>query len=97
MSTFDFLSGNTDIDSFIEKQNKYKSLKRADLDSVPKDEIVLAVTCWIEGKFNEDWSDMAKVINGLPTPCLNLYPRYWWMKALLSASVYKDVAVLNKG
>ena len=73
MSTFDFLSGNTDIDSFIEKQNKYKSLKRADLDSVPKEEIILAVTCWIEGKFNEDWSDMAKVINGLPTPCLNLY------------------------
>ena len=73
MSKFDFLSGNTDIDSFIAKQDKYKSLKRSELDNVPRKEIVLAVTCWIEGKFSEDWSDMAKVINGLPTPCLNLY------------------------
>ncbi len=73
MSTFDFLSGNTDIDSFIAKQNKYKALKRSELDDVPEDEIILAVTCWIEGKFAEDWSDMGKVINGLPTPCLNIY------------------------
>lgn len=73
MSKFDFLSGNTDIDSFIAKQDKYKKLKRSELDSVPKEEIVLAVTSWIEGKFSEDWSDMATVINGLPTPCLNVY------------------------
>ncbi len=73
MSKFDFLSGNADIDSFIAKQDKYKSLKRSELSDVPKEEIVLAVTCWIEGKFADDWSDMGKVINGLPTPCLNLY------------------------
>ena len=84
MSTFDFLSGSTDIDSFIEKQNKYKSLKRSELDSVPKDEIVLAVTCWIEGKFKEDWSDMAQVINGLPTPCLNLYCADYIAKEVLN-------------
>ncbi len=73
MSKFDFLSSYTDIDSFIAKQEKYKKLKKAELDSIPKEELVLAVTCWVEGKFADDWSDMGRVINSLPTPCLNVY------------------------
>lgn len=74
MSKFDFLSGNNpDIEKFMAKQEQYKKLKKSELDSVPKNEIVMAVTSWIEGKFADDWSDMCRVINSLPTPCLNVY------------------------
>lgn len=74
MSKFDFLTdGSTGIEEFMAKQEKYKDLKKDDLDSIPKDEFVFAVTCWIEGKFTADWSDMCSVINSLPTPCLNVF------------------------
>lgn len=74
MSKYDyFRGGDSDADAFMAKQNSYKSLKNSELDSIPQDELINAVTSWIEGKFAADWSDMCKVINDLPTPCLNIY------------------------
>lgn len=74
MSKFDFLSeNNSDIEKFLTKQKQYEKLNKSELDSIPKDELVMAVTSWIEGKFANYWSDMCKIINSLPTPCLNVY------------------------
>lgn len=74
MSKYDFFyGGDSDADAFMAKQNSYKSLKNSQLDSMTPEELLAAVTSWIEGKFAEDWSDMCKVINDLPTPCLNIY------------------------
>ncbi len=84
MSAFDFLSSDIDIDSFLAAQEKYRKLKNSEIDSIPKDEIILAVTCWIEGKFAEDWSDMGRIINGLPTPCLNIYCADYVAKEVLN-------------
>lgn len=57
----------------MENRKRYSALKRGDLDSIPADEIVFAVTSWIESKFSEDWRNMGAVINSLPTPCINVY------------------------
>lgn len=74
MSKYDFFrGGDSDADAFMAKQNTYKGLKNSELDSIAQDELINAVTSWIEGKFAADWSDMCKVINDLPTPCLNIY------------------------
>ena len=75
MSKFDFLSSEdfSDAEEFMERQKRYADLKREDLDKIPESEIVFAVTSWIESKFSEDWSDMGRVINSLPTPCINVY------------------------
>lgn len=75
MSKFDFLSSSdfADAEEFMERQKRYADLKREDLDKIPESEIVSAVTSWIESKFSEDWSDMGRVINSLPTPCINVY------------------------
>ncbi|MCH5350064.1 MAG: DUF4375 domain-containing protein [Oscillospiraceae bacterium] len=89
MSKFDFLSFAPDgifpgAEEFMAKQKEYASLKREELEGIPENEIVLAVTSWIEGKFSEDWSDMCDVINSLPTPCLNLYCADYVTKELLN-------------
>ncbi|MCH5193688.1 MAG: DUF4375 domain-containing protein [Oscillospiraceae bacterium] len=89
MSKFDFLSLAPDgllqgAEEFMAKQKAYASLKRDELDSIPENEIVLAVTSWIEGKFAEDWHDMCDVINSLPTPCLNVYCADYVTKELLN-------------
>lgn len=75
MSKFDFLSSGEfrGAEEFLEKQKHYAELKSVELEKIPENEIVLAVTSWIESKFSEDWSDMGKVLNSLPTPCLNVY------------------------
>lgn len=75
MSKFDFLSSESfgDAEEFMERQKSYADLKREDLEKIPENEIVFAVTSWIESKFSEDWSDMGRVINSLPTPCINVY------------------------
>ena len=74
MSKYDyFYGGIADIESFMAKHDTYKSLKNSKLESIPPEELLAAVTSWIEGKFAEDWSDMCHVINDLPTPCLNIY------------------------
>ena len=75
MSKFDFLSSEdfADAESFMEQRKRYASLKRSELKSIPEDELVFAVTSWIEGKFSEDWRNMGEVINSLPTPCINVY------------------------
>lgn len=86
MSKFDFLtSGNfADAEEFMEKQKRYAKLKRDELESIPENEIVAAVTSWIESKFSEDWSDMGRVINSLPTPCINVYCADHVSKEILS-------------
>ena len=89
MSKFDFLSPAPDellrdAEEFMAKQKAYASLKRDELDGIPENEIVLAATSWIEGKFKEDWSDMCDVINSLPTPCLNLYCADYVMKEIFN-------------
>lgn len=74
MSKYDyFYGGGNDIESFMAKHDTYKSLKNSQLESIPPEELLAAVTSWIEGKFAADWSDMCHVINDLPTPCLNIY------------------------
>ncbi len=74
MSKFDFFASDiTDADAFMQNQLRYKALKRDELADMPESEIVGAVTAWIECGFNEDWSDMGEKLNGLPTPCLNIY------------------------
>lgn len=75
MSKFDFLSSGNfgDAEKFMELRKRYATLKSGDLDSIPADEIVFAVTSWIESKFSEDWRNMGEVINSLPTPCINVY------------------------
>lgn len=75
MSKFDFLSSEdfSDAEKFMERQKRYANLKRDGLEKIPENEIVSAVTSWIESKFAEDWSDMGRVINSLPTPCINVY------------------------
>ncbi len=75
MSKFDLISSATldGAEEFMKKQQAYAKLKRDRLDSIPENEMLTAVTGWIEGKFKEDWSDMCEKINDLPTPCLNLY------------------------
>lgn len=84
MSKLDFFQNNiSDIDLFMEKHAAYKNLKSAELDGIPENEIVTAVTSWIEGKFSEDWSDMCEVINRLPTPCLNVYCADYTAKEIL--------------
>lgn len=75
MSKFDFLTSG-DIggaEEFMARQKRYADLKREDLEKIPENEIVSAVTSWIESKFAEDWHDMGRVINSLPTPCINVY------------------------
>ena len=89
MSKFDFLNISADgifpgAEEFMAKQKEYASLKRDQLDSIPKDEVILAVTSWIEGKFAEDWHDMCDVINSLPTPCLNVYCADYVTKEILN-------------
>ena len=86
MSKFDFLnfSEQQDAEAFMQKQKEHASLKRKSLDSVPETEIVHAVTSWIEGKFDEDWRNMCKVINSLPTPCLNIYCADYVTKEVLN-------------
>ena len=89
MSKFDFLNFTADetipdAEEFMEKQKKYASLKRDELDGIPESEIVPAVTSWIEGKFSEDWHDMCSVINSLPTPCLNIYCANYVAKEVLN-------------
>ncbi len=75
MSKFDFLSSEIfgDVEAFMEQRKRYASLKRDELESIPENELVFAVTSWIEGKFSEDWRNMGEVINSLPTPCINVY------------------------
>lgn len=74
MSKFDFFAaGAADADTFMQNQLRYKDLKRDELSDMPENEIVGAVTAWIECKFKEDWSDMGEKLNSLPTPCLNIY------------------------
>lgn len=75
MSKFDFLSSEIfgDAEAFMEQRKRYASLKRDELESIPENELVFAVTSWIEGKFSEDWLNMGEVINSLPTPCINVY------------------------
>lgn len=75
MSKFDFLTSGEfhGAEEFMERQKCYAELKREDLDKILENEIVFAVTSWIESKFSEDWSDMGRVINSLPTPCINVY------------------------
>lgn len=75
MSKFDYLnySGGTDAEEFMRKQKEHASLRMEQLEVIPGNEIVHAVTSWIEGKFDEDWRNMCEVINSLPTPCLNIY------------------------
>lgn len=75
MSKFDFLSSEdfADAESFMEQRKRYASLKRNELESIPENELVFAVTSWIEGKFSDDWRNMGEVINSLPTPCINVY------------------------
>lgn len=89
MSKFDFLNFTADgispgAEEFMEKQKTYASLKREELENIPENEIVLAVTSWIEGKFSEDWHDMCSVINSLPTPCLNIYCADYVTKEVLN-------------
>lgn len=86
MSKFDYLSNASfeGAEQFMAKQEAYKNLKRSELDAIPESEIVLAVTSWIEGKFSEDWSDMGRVINSLPTPCLNVYCADYIAKEILN-------------
>ncbi len=75
MSKFDFLSSEdfADAESFMEQRKRYASLKRSERESIPEDELVFAVTSWIEGKFSEDWRNMGEVINSMPTPCIKVY------------------------
>lgn len=75
MGKFDFLSsGNFQgAEEFLEKQKRYAELKSSELEMIPEREIVHAVTSWIESKFSDDWQDMGRVINSLPTPCINVY------------------------
>lgn len=76
MSKFDFvgqLGQDSNADEFMNNQQKYRELKRSELEKMPENEIVGAVTAWIEASFKEDWSDMGERLNALPTPCLNIY------------------------
>ena len=74
MGKLEFFSGGyVDAESFMAEQKAYAKLKNSELDSIPKNKLVGAVTAWVEGKFNENWSDMCEVINGLSTPCLYVY------------------------
>ncbi|MDE6763749.1 MAG: DMP19 family protein [Oscillospiraceae bacterium] len=75
MSKFDFLTSGDfqGAEAFMENRKRYAVLKSGDLDGIPADEIVFAVTSWIESKFSEDWRNMGEVINSLPTPCINIY------------------------
>lgn len=57
----------------MELRKRYASLKSGELESIPADEIVFAVTSWIESKFSDDWHNMGEIINSLPTPCINVY------------------------
>lgn len=85
MSKFDFLTSGDfhGAEEFMERQKRYAELKRDELEKIPENEIVFAVTSWIEGKFSEDWSDMGRVINSLPTPCLNVYCADYTAKEIL--------------
>lgn len=85
MGKFDFLSsGNFQgAEEFIEKQKRWAGLKSSELENIPEEEIVHGVTSWIESKFSEDWRDMGKVINSLPTPCLNVYCADYAAKEIL--------------
>ena len=86
MSKFDFLASGDfhGAEEFMEKQKRYGSLKSEELESIPESEIVSAVTSWIESKFAEDWHDMGRVINSLPTPCINVYCADYAAKEILS-------------
>lgn len=86
MSKFDFLTSGelNGAEEFLEKQKRYANLKRGELENITENEIVTAVTSWIEGKFSEDWSDMGRVINSLPTPCINVYCADYVAKEILS-------------
>lgn len=86
MSKFDFLTSGelNGAEAFMERQKRYADLKRDELENIPENEIVTAVTSWIEGKFSEDWSDMGRVINSLPTPCINVYCADYVAKEILS-------------
>ncbi|MDE5741977.1 MAG: DMP19 family protein [Oscillospiraceae bacterium] len=86
MSKFDFLSSGDfqGAEKFMERQKRYANLKRDDLEKLPENEIVSAVTSWIESKFAEDWHDMGRVINSLPTPCINVYCSDYAAKEILS-------------
>ena len=78
MSKFDFVdfvdfSAEDSAGEFMRNYSAYAFLKSTELENIPENELVKAVTAWIESKFNDDWTDMCAVINKLPTPCLNVY------------------------
>ena len=56
VSKFDFFASDIkDADSFMKDQLRYKDLKRSELADMTENELVGAVTAWIEASFKEDW------------------------------------------
>ncbi len=89
MSVFDFLDASSlgdisDVDEFMKECEKYKSLKQSDIDNIPDEKLVTAVTSWVEGKFDEDWSNMGHVINEINTPAQNVYCCDYMLKEFFS-------------
>lgn len=96
MSKFDFFASDIkDADSFMKDQLRYKDLKRSELADMPENEIVGAVTAWIETSFKEDWSDMGEKLNSLPTPCLNIYCAEITLKQVINSGFSEAVFNLS--
>lgn len=61
------------IDDYFQKQEKFKSLKKGEITSLPDSDLRTAVMSWMWGKFDKDWTNQYEVIKALPKPCQNVY------------------------
>lgn len=61
------------MDDYFQKQEKFKYLKKSELNSIPDSDLRTAAMSWMWGKFNEDWTNQYEVIESLRKPCRDVY------------------------
>jgi len=61
------------MDDYFQKQEKFKCLKKGELDSITDADLRTAVMSWMWGKFNEDWTNQYEIIESLSKPCQDVY------------------------
>jgi len=61
------------MDDYFQKQEKFKYLKKSELNSIPDSDLRTVAMSWMWGKFNEDWTNQYEVIESLPKPCQDVY------------------------
>lgn len=60
-------------EEYFRKLEKYKTLRKLDVASVPDEDLRTAVMSWMWAKFDEKWTNQYQVIETLPKPCRDVY------------------------